>query len=77
MDPVVGPVKAALVVGKVPVPTKTDPSGVTLLCRESSKLDLKDGILLLSHTHNQAERLIFTTTHFTSKISSRNSKITS
>ncbi|XP_077388164.1 retrovirus-related Pol polyprotein from transposon 412 [Festucalex cinctus] len=45
LDPVIGPVKQAIQAGQPPVTNKTDSREVTLLCRESSKLELKDGLL--------------------------------
>lgn len=45
LDPVIGPVKAAIEAGNVPVSSKTDPPEVALMCRESSKLNIHDGIL--------------------------------
>lgn len=45
LDPVIGPIKQALEAGRVPVRSNTDPPDVVLLSQESSKLELKDGIL--------------------------------
>lgn len=46
LDPVLGPVKQALLAGKQPpIHTKTDHPDVALLGREIAKLDLKDDIL--------------------------------
>uniref|UniRef100_A0A8C7WVL3 Gypsy retrotransposon integrase-like protein 1 n=1 Tax=Oryzias sinensis TaxID=183150 RepID=A0A8C7WVL3_9TELE len=41
----IGPVKSAIEAGNVPVHGKNDPPDVALLCREISKLEIRDGIL--------------------------------
>ena len=45
LDPVIGPVKAAIEAGTVPVHTKNDPPDVALICREAPKLQLREGLL--------------------------------
>ena len=45
LDPVIGPVKAAIEAGTVPVHTKNDPPDVALMCREAPKLQLREGLL--------------------------------
>lgn len=45
LDPVIGPVKAAIEAGQIPVHTKNDPPDVALICLEVPKLQIKDDLL--------------------------------
>ncbi|KAK7918879.1 hypothetical protein WMY93_010163 [Mugilogobius chulae] len=45
LDPAIGPVKQALQAGKQLIQAKTDPPDVALLCREITRMELKDDIM--------------------------------
>lgn len=61
VDPVIGPIKRALESGKIPVRSDIDSPDFVLLCRENSKLELKDGMLYRlkkRHTGREIQQLV-------------------
>lgn len=61
VDPVIGPIKRALESGKIPVRSDNDSPDFVLLCRENSKLELKDGMLYRvkkTHTGREIQQLV-------------------